>query len=39
MGYDEPSVFHRSFKKWTSMTPGEYRQQLNQHDAEEQAVA
>lgn len=32
MGYDEPSVFHRSFKKWTSMTPGEYRQQLNQQE-------
>lgn len=29
MGYDEPSVFHRSFKKWTEMTPGEYRNRLN----------
>lgn len=26
LGFDEPSAFHRSFKKWTGMTPGEYRQ-------------
>ena len=25
MGFDEPSAFHRSFKKWTSMTPGDFR--------------
>lgn len=25
MGFDEPSAFHRSFKKWTEMTPGEFR--------------
>lgn len=25
MGFDEPSAFFRSFKKWTRMTPGEYR--------------
>jgi AraC-like DNA-binding protein len=25
MGFDEPSAFFRSFKKWTGMTPGEYR--------------
>ena len=34
MGYDEPSVFHRSFKKWTNVTPGEYRNQLNQQESE-----
>lgn len=26
MGFTDPSAFHRSFKKWTAMTPGEYRQ-------------
>jgi AraC-like DNA-binding protein len=31
MGFDEPSAFHRAFKKWTGNTPGEYRQQLNAH--------
>ena len=25
MGFEEPSAFFRSFKKWTGMTPGEYR--------------
>ena len=25
MGFDEPSAFFRSFKKWTGMTPGGYR--------------
>jgi AraC-like DNA-binding protein len=27
LGFDEPSAFHRSFKKWTGLTPGEYRNQ------------
>lgn len=27
LGFDEPSAFHRSFKKWTGLTPGEYRVQ------------
>jgi len=26
LGYAEPSVFFRSFKKWTGQTPGAYRQ-------------
>ncbi|MFT7558624.1 MAG: AraC-like DNA-binding protein [Flavobacteriales bacterium] len=25
LGFDEPSAFFRSFKKWTGLTPGEYR--------------
>lgn len=25
LGFDEPSAFHRSFKKWTGLTPGDYR--------------
>ena len=26
MGFDEPSTFHRAFKKWFGMPPGQYRQ-------------
>ncbi len=29
MGFDEPSAFFRSFKRWTGMTPGQYRQSEN----------
>lgn len=28
LGFDEPSAFFRSFKKWTGLTPGEYRASL-----------
>jgi AraC-like DNA-binding protein len=28
LGFDEPSAFHRSFKKWTGATPGDYRKSL-----------
>ena len=27
LGYSEPSVFVRSFKKWTGQTPGVFRKQ------------
>lgn len=28
MGFDEASAFHRAFKKWTGLTPGNYRERL-----------
>lgn len=31
LGFDEPSAFFRSFKKWTGQTPGEYRARLAQN--------
>ena len=34
MGFDEPSAFFRSFKKWTGMTPGEYRKAMHLHEPE-----
>ncbi|MCX5818840.1 MAG: AraC family transcriptional regulator [Deltaproteobacteria bacterium] len=27
LGFSEPSVFHRTFKRWTGTTPGLYRRQ------------
>lgn len=27
LGFSEPSVFHRTFKRWTGTTPGHYRKQ------------
>jgi AraC-like DNA-binding protein len=27
LGFSEPSVFRKAFKKWSGITPGEYRQQ------------
>lgn len=28
MGFTDPSAFHRSFKKWTGKTPGQFRATL-----------
>ncbi len=28
LGFDETSAFFRAFKKWTGLTPGEYRKQM-----------
>lgn len=32
MGFTDPSAFHRSFKKWTGMPPGEYRREALAHE-------
>ncbi len=32
MGFEENSAFYRSFKKWTGLSPGKYRQQLEHGD-------
>jgi AraC-like DNA-binding protein len=28
MGFQDNSAFYRSFKKWTGISPGQFRQQL-----------
>lgn len=32
MGFTDPSAFHRSFKKWTGLPPGEYRRTVLEVD-------
>ena len=31
LGFSESSTFYRAFKRWQSVTPGEYRHQLNEN--------
>jgi AraC-like DNA-binding protein len=38
LGFSEPSTFHRAFKKWTGVAPGEYRQTRLQAAADSSAA-
>jgi AraC-like DNA-binding protein len=39
LGFQEPSAFHRAFKKWSSVQPGEYRARRAMATAEDMLVA
>ena len=34
MGFQDNSAFYRSFKKWTGLTPGQFRDQLDNPGAQ-----
>ena len=39
LGFQEPSAFHRAFKKWSSVQPGEYRSRRAMAATQDKVVA